>query len=257
MKRTFILALLGLLCSFAGQAQEAFTRGFEGKNTIFIPKGNMGIGLSGSFSRNGVGDENGYILIPNHVGDLKGGWTSYGLHPYVEYFIKDNLSVGLRFDYTNNIFSLDSARLSLSDDLGLDISGFNYLRQSYLTGAAVRYYVPFMGSRIFGWFVEGRLSGGYVQSKVYTLEDGLKHGTYQDSFRIGFGINPGVCFFVAENFNFEVQVGLVDLSFSKTSQTENQVRTSGTWRFNGSEKIDLLAIQFGAHVYFDTTGKKK
>ena len=244
--------LLGLLC-LTGQAQEPFDRGFSGKNKVFIPDGSLGFGLSAAFSKNGVGEDYGYTILPSHVGDIRGGWTSFRFHPYAEYFLDDNWSLGLRFDYTKNLFNLDNAQLALNQDLALEISGFNYQRQSYLGAVAMRYYVPFLGSKIFGWFVEGTITGGVVKSKTFTLEeDGSKHGTFQDNIRIGIGINPGVCFFVAENFDFEVQVGLIDLSANKILQTENQVKQSGAWRFNASEKIDLLAIRFGAHVYFQT-----
>ena len=253
MKRLLLLILPSLLC-IPGQAQEAFNRGFEGKNKVFIPGGSLGIGLSAAYSNNTVGDAaEGYTVLPSHVADIRGGWNSFGLHPYLEYFLGDNWSIGVRFDYTKNLFNLDNAALSLNNDLSLTISGYNYQRQSYMGAVAMRYYVPFLGSRIFGWFVEGGLSGGVVKCKNYTLEeDGAKHGTYQDNVRVALGLNPGICFFVAENFDFEVQVGLIDFSFNKVIQTENQVKESGAWRFNASEKIDLLAIRFGVHVYFDT-----
>lgn len=248
--------LLGLLC-FTGQAQEVFERGFAGKNKIFIPKGSMGVGLSVSFSNNGVGDDTGFSILPSYVGEIKGSWTSFAVRPALEYFLADNLSIGLRFDYVRNLFSLDNARLALNEDLALDIQGWNYHRNSYMGAFMTRYYVPFMGSRIFGWFVEGSLSGGFIQSKLFSLgEDGLKHGTYQENLRFSIGINPGVCFFVAENFDFEVQVGLVDLSLTRVQQVENQVKSSSAWRFNASEKIDLLSIKFGAHAYFPLRKKK-
>lgn len=256
MKRIFIVLLLGLLCH-PGQAQEAFERGFSGKNKIFIPRKSIGMGLSVAFSNNGVGDDTGFSILPSYVGEIKGGWKSFAIHPSFEYFVKDNLSIGARFDFVRNIFSLDSARLALGEDLALDIQGWNYHRQSYMGAFITRYYVPFMGSRIFGWFVEGGLSGGFIQSKLYSLEeDGLKHGTYQENLRFSLGLNPGICFFVAENFDFEVQVGLVDLSLTRVNQVENQVKTSSAWRFNASEKIDLLSFKFGAHAYFPIRKKK-
>ena len=257
MKRIFIALLLGLLC-LPGQAQERFERGFSGKNKIFIPRNSIGMGLSVAFSNNGVGDDTGFSILPSYVGEIKGGWKSFAIHPSAEYFVKDNWSIGVNFDFVRNIFSLDSARLALGETLALDIQGWNYHRQSYTGALMTRYYVPFMGSRIFGWFVEGSLSGGFIQSKLYSQEeDGLKHGTYQVNLRFSFGLNPGICFFVAENFDFEVQVGLVDLSLTRVNQVENQVKTSSAWRFNASEKIDLLSIKFGAHAYFQTRKKKK
>ena len=62
-------------------------------------------------------------------------------------------------------------------------------------------------------------------------------------------IEPGVCFFVHDNFDFEVQVGLIDLNWQQTQQKENQVYSSTSSGWGGSLNIDLLAIRFGAHFY--------
>ena len=249
MKRLLLLILPSLLC-IPGQAQEAFDRGFEGKNKVFIPGGSLGIGLSAAYSNNTVGDAaEGYTVLPSHVADIRGGWNSFGLHPYLEYFLGDNWSIGVRFDYTKNLFNLDNAALSLNDDLSLTISGYNYQRQSYMGAVAMRYYVPFLGSRIFGWFVEGTLNGGYVQSMLYEMDGELKQGTYNDRWRLALKLDPGVCFFVNENFDFEVSVGLLDLTWKLTRQNVNQVKDSSGSSLGTGLNIDLLAIRFGAHFY--------
>ena len=248
MKRFVTVLLLGQLC-LTGQAQEVFSRGFAGKNKIFIPKGSIGAGLSVSFSNNGIGDDTGFSILPSHVGEIKGGWFSFAIHPSAEYFVKDNWSVGLSFDFVKNTFSLETARLALSEDLALNIQGWNYQRQSYTGAIMTRYYVPFMGSRIFGWFVEGTLTGGYAQSMLYEDAEGLKQGTYNDNWKLALRVDPGICFFVHENFDFEVSVGLLDLTWKLTRQTENQVKTSTGNSLGTGLNIDLLAIRFGAHFY--------
>lgn len=249
MKKLLILLLAACL-ALGGQAQEKFTRGFEGKNKVFIPKGSIGGGISASWRKFTLGDAEGYTVLSKYIGDLKGGYRTIGVSPSFEYFFADNLSAVARFEYSWLGIDLDSASLHLSEDLGLDIAGQHYKRQSYALAAGVRYYVPFMGSKIFGWFVEGTLNGGYTQSMLYEQqEDGFKQGVYNADWKLALRVDPGICFFVHENFDFEVSVGLLDVTYKFLKQTENQVNTSSGNSVGTGLHIDLLAIRFGAHFY--------
>lgn len=248
MKKWIVFFLVACL-ALPGQAQEKFTRGFEGKNKIFIPKGSVGGGLSASWRKFSLGEDEGYTVLSKYIGDLKGGYSTIGVAPSFEYFLANNLSVVARFEYSWLGVDLNNASLHLSEDLGLDISGQHYKRQSYALAAGIRYYVPFMGSKIFGWFVEGTLNGGYVQSMLYEEEDDMKHGTYNRNWKLALRVDPGICFFVHENFDFEVSVGLLDLTWKKTLQNENQVKNSSGSTLGTGLNIDLLAIRFGAHFY--------
>ena len=249
MRRIAIILALSLLGSFAGEAQQRFSRGFEGQNKVFIPAGSFGMGLSAGYRNFGVGKDNGFTLLSDHILGLQGAYTTAWLSPSVEYFVKDNISIIGRFNYGGLKVDLDQASLSLSEDLGLDIRDQHFQRQSYELALGTRVYVPFMGSKIFGWFVEGSLNGGYIQSKMYAIEETLKQGTYNDNWTAAFRIDPGICFFVSENFDFEVSVGLIDLTWQKTAQKENQVYNSTNSGLGGSLSIDILDIRFGAHFY--------
>ena len=217
MKKWLILLLAACL-AVPGQAQEKFTRGFAGRNKIFIPKGSVGGGLGISWRKYTLGED-------------------------------DNLSLVARFEYSWLGVDLDNASLHLSEDLGLDITGEHYKRQSYALAAGVRYYLPFMGSKVFGFFVEGAVNGGYVHSMLYELEDGLKHGTYNSNWKVALRVDPGICFFVQENVDFEVSVGLLDLTYQFNKQSENQVKTSSGSGLGTGFNINLLALRFGVHFY--------
>ena len=176
-------------------------------------------------------------------------WRARHFLPSFEYFPADNLSLVARFEYSWLGVDLDNASLHLSEDLGLDITGEHYKRQSYALAAGVRYYLPFMGSKVFGFFVEGAVNGGYVHSMLYELEDGLKHGTYNSNWKVALRVDPGICFFVQENVDFEVSVGLLDLTYQFNKQSENQVKTSSGSGLGTGFNINLLALRFGVHFY--------
>lgn len=248
MKKLVILFLAACL-AFPGQAQGKFTRGFEGKNKIFIPQGSVGGGISASWRKFTLGEDDGFTVLSKYVGDLKGGYSTVGVSPSFEFFPADNLSAVVRFEYSWLGVDLDNASINLSEGLGMNISGQHYKRQAYALAAGVRYYVPFMGSRIFGWFVEGTLNGGYTQSMLYEYVEGLKQGTYNSNLKLALRMDPGVCFFVHENFDFEVSVGLLNVTWKLTRQNENQVKSSSGNSMGTGFNIDLLAIRFGAHFY--------
>ena len=99
MKKVFMLLLAACL-ALPGQAQEKFSRGFEGKNKIFIPKGSLGGGLSASWRKFSLGEDEGYAVLSKLVGDLRGGYRTASVSPSFEYFLADNLSVVARFDFS-------------------------------------------------------------------------------------------------------------------------------------------------------------
>ena len=248
MKKLLILLLAACL-ALPGQAQEKFTRGFAGRNKIFIPKGSVGGGRSISWRKYTLGEDDGFTVLSKYIGNIKGGYNTFGVTPSFEYFLADNLSLVARFEYSWLGVDLDNASLHLSEDLGLDITGEHYKRQSYALAAGVRYYLPFMGSKVFGFFVEGAINGGYVHSMLYELEGGLKHGTYNSNWKVALRVDPGICFFVQENVVFEVSVGLLDLTYQFNKQSENQVKASSGSGLGTGLNINLLALRFGVHFY--------
>ena len=197
-----------------------------------------------------IGKESGFTLMPSLIKDLDASYSTFGMSPSVGYFVKDNLSVGLRFKYAGTKLNIGNAALSLGDDLSFGIEDKGYRRQSYQGTIFTRYYVPFMGSKIFGWFVEGGLNYKYAQGINYTLEEDLKHGVYNDTYMTSLTIDPGICFFVANQVSFEAQVGLAELGMTSVKQSENQVKTSEASRLKFSGGIDILDLKIGARFFF-------
>lgn len=244
-----VIALLAL--SLAGaRAQSNFDRGFDEEKNVFIPKGTVGFGIAFSGSSGEIGKEGGFTLMPSLVTGLDGSYSNFGMTPSIEYFVKDNLSLGLKIKYGATKFNIGNAGISIDDDISFGIEDKGYRRQSYSAALVARYYVPFLGSKIFGWFVEGGFRYRYAQGINYKMEEGLKHGVYNDTYNMALIINPGVCFFVANQVSFEAQVGLAELGMTKVNQSENQVKTSNASMLNFSGGIDLLDIRLGARFYF-------
>lgn len=74
-------------------------------------------------------------------------------------------------------------------------------------------------------------------------------GTYETSFSGSIGVSPGLVAFATNNLAFEVNVGVMGLSYTRTRQVHNQVtvgkRTSSLMNF----KVNILSIGLGVSFY--------
>lgn len=268
MKRIFILSVLFLSLGSVLQAAdrekrpvEPFDRGIGRSTSVFIPAGTVGAGVSFSYNNysfgNGLNDA-GYQMLFSMIQNFRGNMMSFGIAPHVSYFIRDNLSVGARFDYDRSILGLANLDLALSDALSLSVGNFNYMKQSYTGAVTLRNYIPFGQSRRFAMFTELRLTGGYGQAESYrmgydeVLEEGYKSGTYQDIYQFEVGLVPGLSAFVTNEVALEVSVGLLGFNYQKVEQVTNQVERSEMERNGVNFRINLLAINFGLSFYIPT-----
>ena len=236
-----------------------FDRGIGKATSLFIPKGTVGAGLSVSYANynlgNGMNDA-GYKMLFSLLNNTQGNLQSFGIAPSLSYFIRDNLSLGLRFDYDKSGFNLDNLDLSLGDLMTLNVSDMNYVKQSYSGSVTLRNYMPIADSKRFAMFAELRATGAYAQSESYTFEDGRKYGTYQDIYKFSLGIVPGLAVFVTDEIAFEVSVGLLGFNWQKVEQTTNQVDKSVMTSSGANCKINLLSIDFGLSFYIPTGQNK-
>ena len=251
-----ILALVAPLAAGArGNGAEPFNRGIDdAPSSVYIPKGTFGLGISFSYTTVNLGkiadaEDMGFSALASLVTGVKAAAHTFSLSPSVDYFIKDNVSIGARFNYGNTFLALESADLSLSEDMSFGINDFNYESNSYSASFTVRDYIPIANSKRFAVFIEGRLTGGYGQSKNYKLDDGLKHGVYTDIYKGSVSMVPGLCVFVSDAVAFEVQVGVLGLSLQKRVETENQVKTSQMVTSNANFRINPLSIELGTSFY--------
>lgn len=231
---------------------DTFNRGIGKATALFVPKGTVSFGLTASYNSYDLGsaaDDAGYKMFLSLLDGVYGNMTSCGIAPAVSYFIADNTSVGLRFDYSKSVLGLGSASLALGDLMSLDINDVNYLKQSYSGSLTLRHYMSIADSRRFAIFVEGRGTLGYAQSMNYQREGDDKYGTYQDIYKASLSLVPGVVCFMMDNAAFEVSVGVLGFDTQKVKQVTNQVEYSEMKSSGANFKINLLSVNFGMSFY--------
>ncbi len=253
--RKIIACVLMLVAAVSVGAQdypEPFDRGIGLPNNRFIPKGTVGGGLTVSYSNYALGnaaDDAGYKMLFSLLEGVQGNLQSFGLAPFLSYFVADNLSIGLRFDYDYSALDLGSASMSLGDLVSFDLQDYGYTKQAYTGAIALRNYIPIAGSKRFAMFAELRASGGYAQSESFQLTDEGKFGTYQDIYKYSIGLVPGLTCFVTNEIAIEASVGVLGYDYQKIVQTTNQVEVSQAVSKGANFKVNLLSINLGMSFY--------
>lgn len=240
---------------------EVFDRGIEKSTTCFIPKGAVGGGITFSYNDYNIGnsmsDDIGYTMLFSLLDGIKGDITSFGVSPQVSYFVADNLSVGLMFDYERAKIDNAVGQLSLGEGMSFGINDYNYFKHTYSGAVTCRYYMPLAQSKRFGMFAEVRAVGGYGQSESYRNEGEEKFGTYQDIYKFSLGLVPGLAVFVTDEIALEVAVGVLGLNWQKVEQTTNQVDKSVMTSSGANCNINLLSLELGLSFYIPTGQNKR
>lgn len=238
MKRSFLVAAFAL-CGMAS----AYSRGMSNPKAVLIEKGSVAAGLSMGFDSWETSGQDGYNLLGILEGldgyvkranvAVQGGW-----------FVKDNLSVGLRFGYNDTRISVDSTNIG-----NVVIPDRNIFRQSFDGSLTFRGYLPLFDGHVIAMFCEGRLSGSLGYSKDYKQTNNGKEGDYSDIWSFSAGLYPGISVFVTQNIAFEVQLPLLEggVRMEKQDGTESDVALSRTFM---NFKPNLIGLRMGLVCYF-------
>lgn len=264
MKKLLVLLILTVSFSASVMAGEKetgrFDRGVGKMNSVFIPKGYIGGGLDFSYSTYDVGNaagDSGYSMLFSLLSGIQGSMYTFGISPSCSYFIADNLSVGVRFDYDRSKLDVGSLGLSLGDLASLDINDYHMMENSYSTCVAGRYYMPIANSRRIAMFGEVRLGFDWGQSTSYSVRDGRNLGTYQSMYGASLGVVPGLCVFATNEICVEVAIGILGLTYEHISQDANNVETSTMQHSNANFKINPLSISLGMSFYLPVSVQKE
>ena len=257
MKRILLAAMLLSvgMTAFAKNPEKKFDRGLGDASSEFVPKGMMTVGASVSYSRYSAGNGDVGYELASLITGMEGTLATVKVSPAALYFIGKNTAVGARFGYSYTSLDMDNASIDLGDDNAFDLSNHYMKNQKYSGQFAVRNYVPFFGSRVFGMFNEVRIGGTKGQGKAYQLDGDEKNGTFSESYALNIGICPGVTMFLTNNLSFEVSISVLECNYSYTKQTKNQVYTSSLSHFGTTFKPNLLGVGFAIMYYFQA-GKR-
>lgn len=230
----------------------AFDRGVGKMNSVFIPKGYMGAGLTFSYNTYNLGqsaNDVGYSMLFSLLSGIQGEMSTVGVSPAVSYFVMDNLSVGARFDYNRTSLDVGNLGLSLGDLASISIQDYHMLKNMYSSAVAARYYMPIANSKRIAMFGELRLGFDVGQSVAYQVKGGNNFGTFQSIYGGGINVVPGLCVFATNEVCVEVAVGVLGINYQYVKQETNLVDTSVMHQSGANFKINPLSISLGMSFY--------
>ena len=242
MKFSLVLAL-GLL-AFKAEAQR-YNRSYDlSSRGDFLKKGTWMAGGTANYSLHH--NDNYQFLIAEGINS-----TGYNLEvsPAFCYMIKDNMGLGLRMDYSRNMFKLDEASLNLGD-ASMQIHNYHYLKHELTTRVILRNYLPIGDSKRFAMFNETQLSLGLGQGKVLNGNGDYPLGSYDSLSSFGLNVCPGLMAFADEHFAVELSVNMLGLNISHVNQTHNQVYHGSRNTTTVNFKVNVLSVGVGLYYYF-------
>ena len=217
-------------------------RGLTSMSNQFVPRGQWIFGASASYSTHTNKD---YTFLV--IEDINSDGYTFKVTPLIAYAIRDNMATGVKFIYSRSLLRIDSGSIKLGSDIDLGVDFYNALQHNYSGAFIWRQYIPLGQNKRFALFNETSLTLGGGQSRF--AADSPIRGTYETNFSASIGISPGLVAFATNNVAFEVNVGVMGLSYTRTRQVHNQVtvgkRTSSLMNF----KVNILSIGLGISLY--------
>lgn len=213
-------------------------------NYLFIPKGQWSFGVTASYGEFSSDD----VQILSIVKDLDLNIKAYSLKPSVSYAIRNNQTVGIKFNYTRMACDLGALSFDFSEDMNFTIGDISYYSQTYSTGFFYRNYVGLGRMKRFGVFNEIDLSFGSGSSRFKRRYDGEMKDTRTNITEAGLNFSPGLAVFIMDNVSFNVSFGVFGLKMKREKQWTNGVYDGSSISSGANFKFNIFNINFGMAI---------
>lgn len=213
-------------------------------NYVFIPKGAWGFGATASYGELNTED----VQILSILKDVNFKGKMYSVKPYLNYFIRNNQSIGLQFNYTRGIADLSRLALDFDEDLNFTLSDVSYYQQSFAVGTFYRNYIGLDTNGRFGVFNEVALEFSSGSSRFKRIYNGEPKDTHTVSSQASLNFSPGICVFMQEYVSFNVSFGVFGLKFRKEHQTTDGLDEGSRFTSGANFRFNLFNINFGLMV---------
>lgn len=213
-------------------------------NFLFIPKGVWGIGLTASYGEIGTKD----LGLFDVLSDIDISAHAFTIKPYIQYFIRNNLAVGLKLGYYSARGDISSFNANILDDMGFSLADVMYRSESYSAAVNCSQYIGLTRRGRFGVFNEVELafqSGNTEFRRPYAGESRTTYTTFTEA-QINF--SPGVQVFIMKNVAFHVSFGVFGFYFKNEKQRENDEATGSRFSSGANFRFNIFNINFGIAV---------
>lgn len=226
----------------------AIDRGLGNPKSLYVPKGTVSVSLTGGYnSWKATGEElTQGVALAGVIEDVNGHVNLAGVGAGLSWFVADNLSLGVRFNYAQRDIDINNLAM-----LGLvNLTNKHFRRETFSGSLGVRTYLPLFNSRIVALFFEGRLSGSFGYGKNYADTERGKEGRYSDLYSATLGLYPGLSVFATDRIAFEVSIPFLEGGLEWDKQIKGQAHDSALTRKFVNFKPGLLGISAGVVYHF-------
>lgn len=213
-------------------------------NYLFIPKGKWSVGLTASYGELNTDDSRLLSLIENV--DFNG--KIYSIKPFISYFIRNNQSVGVRFNYSRGTGDLGRMSVDFDDDINFDLRDVSYYTQSLSTSLFYRNYIGLNKSKRFGIFNEVDVTVGSGSTRFKRLYDGKPRDTRTTITEGSLNFSPGVAVFIQEYVAFNVSFGVFGINFRREHQVTDGIDEGKRFTSGANFRFNIFNINFGLMV---------
>ena len=213
-------------------------------NYIFIPRNKWGFGITASYGELNTDD----VQVLSILKDVDFNGKMYSIRPYLSYFIRNNQSVGLKFNYNRGIADLGRLAVDFDDDLNFTLRDVSYYQQSFGIGAFYRNYVGLDHNGRFSIFNEVELGFSSGSSRFRRLYNSEPRDTRTTATEVSLNFSPGVCVFIQEYVSFNVSFGVFGLKMRNEKQLTNGIDEGSRFTSGANFRFNIFNINFGLMV---------
>lgn len=224
-------------------------------NYLFIPKGRWQLGITASYGKFTTED----LKLLDLVSDLDLDITAYSVNPYISYFIRNNMSVGLRFGYTNAKAGITSLDVDFDEDLNFSLKDVNYNNETYTAAVFLRQYFGLSRAGRFGVFNEMELSFGSGFADFIRAYDSKPRSTHSTYMTAKLTFSPGLCVFIMDNVSFNISFGVFGFHMRNEKQRTFMVNeedrkeipdeTGSRFSSGANFRFNIFNINFGLGIH--------
>ncbi len=214
-------------------------------NFLFIPKGTWKAGLTVSYGEFSTTD----LQLLNLIGDVDVNAHTFNIKPYLSYFLRNNLALGVRMGYTRSSGAIDSFKVDIDEDMNFNLHDIGYRAESYSAAVMVQQYMGLTRRGRFGVYNEAELSFSSGNSDFDRPYAGVMKRTHTTNMEAKLTFSPGVCVFIMENVSFNLSFGVFGFYLRNENQQVDGVPEGSRFTSGANFRINLFNLAFGLGIH--------
>lgn len=213
-------------------------------NFLFIPKGIWQLGITASYGEFTTSN----LEILDLVSDIDFTGKIYSVRPYFAYFIRNNISLGMRLGYTHGEASIGAFNMEIDEDMSFNLHDIMYKSTGGSASFLFTQYLGIARKGRFGVFNEVELAFSGSVSDFHRPYNGNLRKTHTTSYKVGLNFSPGVCVYILEPLSFNVSLGVFGLYVQNEKQKVDGEELGSRTNSGANFRFNIFNINFGIAV---------